>query len=134
MDEEAEEELTSDQLLEQLERLEQLQALQSSNEDKVQTIDQSSHSADVQRALERNPDISKERTNLLQGWTSVSSTLKDRITVMKRKAEMVKDLEQAMWQVEENVRRYKEYLDTPLPPSVLLAGKHRQISDEGVRY
>lgn len=34
-DEEAEEELTSEQLLEKLERLEQLQQLQSSNQDKV---------------------------------------------------------------------------------------------------
>ena len=58
--------LSSEELLERLERLENLQKLKTSNEDKVQTIDQSARSEDVQRALEKNPDISKERSNLLQ--------------------------------------------------------------------
>ena len=128
----AEEDLTSDQLLEKLERLEKLQELQSSNQGVVQTIDQSSHSADVQRALEKNPDISKERTNLLQGWSSVSSTLKDRIVVMKRKALMVKGLEGVVRAAEEGVAHYRMHLETPLPPSVLLAQRHRDIMTEGV--
>ena len=63
---EAWDDLSSEELLERLEKLESLRELQSSNEDKVQTIDQSARSEDVQRALEKNPDISKERTNLLQ--------------------------------------------------------------------
>jgi len=58
--------LTSEELLERLEKLESLQQLKTSNEDKVQTIDQSARSEDMQRALEKNPDISKERSNLLQ--------------------------------------------------------------------
>lgn len=133
MDQLVEEDLSSEELLEKLERLEKLQALQTSNEDKVQTIDKSSHSADVQRALEKNPDISKERTNLLQGWSSVSTTLKDRIVLMKKKAGLVKDLEQALQEVEEGVARYKGCVDTPLPPSVVLAGRHREMVDDGVR-
>ena len=57
--------LTSEELLDCLE-LESLQHLKMSNEDKVQTIDQSTHDEDMQGALEKNPDISKERSNLLQ--------------------------------------------------------------------
>ena len=38
-----------------------------SNRDKLSTIDQAMESEDVKAALERNPDISKERSNLLQG-------------------------------------------------------------------
>ena len=56
--------LTSEELLDCLE-LESLQHLEMSNEDKVQTIDQSTHDEDMQGALEKNPDISKERSNLL---------------------------------------------------------------------
>ena len=47
--------------------LQALQEMQSSNEDKVSSIDQSADNEDVKKALEKNPDISKERTNLLQG-------------------------------------------------------------------
>ena len=131
--EEEEEELTSDQLLEKLERLEQLQELQTSNEGRIQTIDNSSHSEDVQRALERNPDISKERTNLIQGWSNVSTTLKDKIAMMKRKAQMLKVLERLLGSAEEGVAKYKRYLDEPLPPSVLLAERSEGILNEGVR-
>ena len=56
--------LTSEELLDCLE-LESLQHLKMSNEDKVQTIDQSTHDEDMQGTLEKNPDISKERSNLL---------------------------------------------------------------------
>ena len=56
--------LTSEELLDCLE-LESLQHLKMSNEDKVQTIDQSTHDEDMQGALEKNPDISKERSNQL---------------------------------------------------------------------
>ncbi len=132
--EEEEEELTSDQLLEKLERLERLQAMQTSNEGRIQTIDQSSHSADVQRALERNPDISKERTNLIQGWSNVSTTLKDKIVMMKRKAEMLKVLERLLRGSEEGVARYKGHLDMPLPPSVLLVERSDAILSEGVIF
>ena len=41
--------------------------MQTSNADKVSTIDQSAESEDVKKALESNPDISKERDNLLHG-------------------------------------------------------------------
>jgi hypothetical protein len=128
-----EDELTSEQLLEKLERLERLQALQSTNQSKVATIDQSSHSADVQRALERNPDISKERSNLLQGWSDVSFTLKDQITVMRHRMKMVQDLEGGLRDAEEGVACYRSHLDTPLPSSVLLAQGHSAILEEGVR-
>lgn len=132
-DEIAEEDLTSEQLLEKLERLERLQELQSTNQDNLTTIDQSSHSADVLRALERNPDISKERTNLLQGWSNVSFTLKDKIALMRRRAEMVQGLERVVREAEEGVAHYRSHLDTPLPPSVLLAQRHATILEEGVR-
>ena len=129
---EEDETLTSDQLLEKLERLENLQALQTSNESRIQTIDQSSYSADVQRALEKNPDISKERTNLIQGWSNVSFTLKDKIALMKRKAEVLKVLEGIQRQAEEGVAGYKGHVDTPLPPSVLLAGRSDAMLREAV--
>lgn len=132
VDEIADEDLTSEQLLEKLERLEKLQELQSTNQDKLTTIDQSSHSADVRRALERNPDISKERTNLLQGWSDVSFTLKDKIALMRRRAEMVRDMEGVVREAEEGVACYRSYLDTPLPPSVLLAERHEALLEEGV--
>ena len=45
----------------------ELQRLQQSNRDKLSTINQSVESPEVQAALQRNPDISKERSNLLQG-------------------------------------------------------------------
>ena len=57
--------LTSEELLDCLE-LESLQHLKMSNEDKVQTLDQSTRDEYMQRALEKNPDISKGRSNLLQ--------------------------------------------------------------------
>ena len=58
--------LTSEELLGHLEKLESLQHLMTSNEDKVQTIDQYARDENVQQALEKNPDISKEWFNLLQ--------------------------------------------------------------------
>ena len=131
--EEEEENLTSDQLLEKLERLERLQALQASNEGHIQTIDQSSHSADIQRALERNPDISKERTNLIEGWSSVSTTLRDRIVLMKRKAEVLKALEGLLRRSEEGVAEYKGHVEEAIPPSVLLEEKSDAILSQGVR-
>ena len=45
----------------------ELQQLQQTNRDKLSTISQSVESAEVRAALEKNPDISKERSNLLQG-------------------------------------------------------------------
>ena len=45
----------------------ELQLLQFSNREKLSTINQSVESLEVQAALEMNPDISKERSNLLQG-------------------------------------------------------------------
>ena len=47
--------------------LQELQLLQSSNQEKVSIIDQSANSEEVKKALKKNPDISKERNNLLQG-------------------------------------------------------------------
>ena len=44
-----------------------LQRLQEANREKLTAITQSVEKAEVQAALERNPDISKERSNLLQG-------------------------------------------------------------------
>ena len=41
--------------------------MQSSNQDKMSTIHMSAASDEVKKALEKNPDISKERTNLLEG-------------------------------------------------------------------
>lgn len=67
VEEEISEEMTADQLLEKLGRLELLQDTQSQKEGEVQAIDQSADSEEVKKALKRNPDISKERNNLLQG-------------------------------------------------------------------
>ena len=67
VEEELAEDLSAEELLQKLERLEALHEMQMHNEDKVATIDESAESEDVKKALEKNPDISKERSNLLQG-------------------------------------------------------------------
>ena len=59
--------MTADQLLEKLERLEMLQQTQSQKEGEVKAIDRSADSEEVKKALQKNPDISKERNNLLKG-------------------------------------------------------------------
>ena len=53
----------------------ELQQLQQSNREKLSTINQSVESPEVQAALQRNPDISKERSNLLQGITQPCKVL-----------------------------------------------------------
>jgi hypothetical protein len=70
VEEEVNEEMSADQLLEKLERLEMLQETQSQKEGEVQAIDRSADSEEVKKALKSNPDISKERNNLLQGKVS----------------------------------------------------------------
>ena len=67
VEEEMAEDLSAGELQEKLKRLESLQQLQLCNEDKVTTIERSAESEEVRKALQKNPDISKERTNLLQG-------------------------------------------------------------------
>ena len=67
VEEEITDEMSADQLLEKLERLEMLQQTQSSREGEVKAIDKSADSEEVKKALQKNPDISKERNNLLQG-------------------------------------------------------------------
>ena len=67
VEEEISEEMTADQLLEKLERLEMLQQTQSQKEGEVLAIDRSADSEEVKKALKKNPDISKERNNLLEG-------------------------------------------------------------------
>lgn len=67
VEEELAEDLSAEELQQKLERLEALHKMQMHNEDKVMTIDESADSEEVKKALEKNPDISKERSNLLQG-------------------------------------------------------------------
>ena len=67
VEEEMAEDLSAGELQEKLKRLESLQQLQLCNEDKVTTIERSAESEEVRKALQKNPDISKERSNLLQG-------------------------------------------------------------------
>ena len=57
------EDLSARELQEKLKRLESLQELQLCNEDKVTTIERSAESEEVKKALKKNPDISKERSN-----------------------------------------------------------------------
>ena len=66
-EEEMAEDLSARELQEKLKRLESLQELRLCNEDKVTTIERSAESEEVKKALQKNPDISKERSNLLQG-------------------------------------------------------------------
>ena len=67
VEEEMAEDLSAEELQEKLKRLESLQELRLCNEDKVTTIERSAESEEVKKALQKNPDISKERSNLLQG-------------------------------------------------------------------
>ena len=76
VEEEISEEMTADQLLEKLERLEMLQQTQSQKEGEVLAIDRSAESEEVKRALKKNPDISKERNNLLQGEKGLGLAVK----------------------------------------------------------
>ena len=61
------EDLSAGELQEKLKRLESLQELRLCNEDKVTTIERSAESEEVKKVLQKNPDISKERSNLLKG-------------------------------------------------------------------
>ena len=75
VEEEITEDMSADQLMEKLERLEMLQQAQSSREGEVKAIDSSADSEEVKEALKKNPDISKERNNLLQGLYNYSCML-----------------------------------------------------------
>ena len=68
------EDLSAGELQEKLKRLESLQELRLCNEDKVTTIERSAESEEVKKALQKNPDISKERSNLLQGGGHIPHT------------------------------------------------------------
>ena len=192
VEEEMAEDLSAGELQEKLKRLESLQQLQLCNEDKVTTIERSAESEEVRKALQKNPDISKERSNLLQGggthhthththhhsctnstmhsslssstilppptphthishtltythsslltpshtltgWSHVSFTLKDRLGRMRRRAEMVRDLEEALHTSSEGLQAYQGFLEQPLPPSVLLAARQQELHNTGVK-
>ena len=76
MEEEMAEDLNAGELQEKLKRLESLQELRLCNEDKVTTIKRSAESEEVKKVLQKNPDISKERSNLLKGGgTHLTHTL-----------------------------------------------------------
>ncbi len=62
----------------------------------------------------------------------MSSTLKDKIAVMKQKATMVKELESLCTSCESEVRSYQAHLDVSLPPSVLLETTHSDIRRKAV--
>ena len=236
VEEEMAEDLSAGELQEKLKRLESLQELRLCNEDKVTTIERSAESEEVKKALQKNPDISKERSNLLQGgehtpqthtpspmhsspcystilppptlthttshsshthttshsshthttshsshthttshsshththipllththttfhsshppstphahtlppptphtltgWSHVTFALKDRIGGMRKRAKMVRDLEEALHTSSEALRAFQGFLEQPLPPSVLLATRQQELHDTGVR-
>ena len=51
----------------------------------------------------------------------MSDSLKVRISMMKQKAHMVSELESLLKSCEQGLSEYRKLLETPLPPSVLLA-------------
>ncbi len=105
--------------------------MQSSNEDKVSTIDQSTENKEIQRALANNPDISKERTNLLQGWSNMSSALRLRIETMKKKVKVVGDVEEALGGFREAVEAYGGCVKGELPcPPVLEAQQEEMLETQ----
>ena len=60
----------------------------------------------------------------------MSGSLSERIMVTRKKAEIVQKLERVTSDFEESARLYQEYLDTPLPPSVLLAKSYKELQEE----
>ncbi len=104
-----------------------LQEMQSSNEGKVSTIDRSTDNHEVQQALANNPDISKERTNLLQGWSSMSSVLKTRIESMKRKARVAADVEEALGRCKDALSEYGNCVGVELPSSPAMEARQQEM-------
>jgi len=47
--------------------------------------------------------------------------------VTRKKAELVKRLEQVSKEMDDDVRVYQDFLDTPLPPSVLLVHTYKDL-------
>ena len=57
----------------------------------------------------------------------MSGTLKDKITAIKKKAKMVKELETLCRKCETGLKEYQSHLDTSLPPSVQLIVIHSDL-------
>jgi len=64
----------------------------------------------------------------------VSSTLKDKISAMKQKAIIVKELEGLGRSCESGLRDYQTLLDSPVPPSALLAATHAELRIRAVSW
>jgi hypothetical protein len=127
------EELTGEELMKKLEYLESLQDQQATKEVHLETIDKSAENQEVQKALQNNPDILKERDNLLQGWNKASIRLSDKVVTMRLKAEMTLKLEKAIQNCTLALDRYQNHIALQLPPTPSLIKIHdKLIQDEDV--
>ena len=66
----------------------------------------------------------------IQGWNNVSGSLSERIMVMKKKMELIQHLEHASKEMDDSVRVYQDFLETPLPPSVVLAHSYKELLEK----
>ena len=55
----------------------------------------------------------------IQGWSNVSGSLSERIMVTRKKVELVQCLKYSSKEMDDSVRVYQDFLDMPLPQSVL---------------
>ncbi|XP_019856696.1 PREDICTED: dystonin-like [Amphimedon queenslandica] len=129
-EEEEEEELTGEELLEKLKRLEELQDEQEAKADNVSVIDKSAESKEIQEALAKNPDISRERNNLMQGWSSASVRLSDKLVMMRLRADLTLGFEKHSRACHTTLESYETHLSLPLPPSPLLVRLHNEWRQE----
>ena len=57
-------------------------------------------------------------------------SLSERIMVTGKKVELVQNLKHASKEIDDSVRVYQDSLDTPLPPSVLLAHSYKELLEK----
>ena len=128
----------------------------------IAVIDQSAEDEEIKKALEKNPDISHERSNLLKGlliyavhvclygyntavilcnlwlghiftgWNRSSSLLSQKLAIMKLRAEMTQQLEGCICCCRDAQHCYQALVSTPLPASPVLVNTHIETLEQEV--
>ena len=60
----------------------------------------------------------------------MSGSLTERTMVTGKKVELVQHLEHASKDVDDSMRVYQDFLDMPLPPSVVLAHSYKELLEK----
>ena len=133
--------------------MQQLQDEQEAKAGNVSVIDKSADNEEIKEALAKNPDISKERQNLMQGmqlvltlyyphppslpplgWNSASVRLSDKLIMMRLKAELTLKFEKLSRACTVTLERYTAHLSLLLPPSPSLIKLYDEWTQEEVRH